>query len=745
MVETTLTAATASALLKEIEASQRTFVSGSLVPSKDGASGDLRASLVWKDRDLVNGLNLLTQTQHVLHGENTVLSTLPSAYPSQYVSHSPSHKWFVVVTDTDDKPTSQFAFYNHDRLVYVHRTPKDLHGGLYTGPMEGGMTWSEDESAIYYLAEQKEVEGKSFWPNANKPNDKDENKSAVGAQYDLKEDWGEQYVGKRTSRIFKMEIASGKCAEVEGIPETFACSEVAAIPGSSTILFTAIDTKDLRRLGLIYCFNRPKHIYSLDVSTKEPPVRLPSQVPGTTRSARVSPDGKLIAYLGTNDVVTHNTCSMLCVLDWSTKTERQVIPVVREPSLDYTAHPETAFNGLYMVSLLRNCWTKDSKSILFNTDVGVRSVWKAVDVATGKIHSPAYGSSRPLGSETLVDVNGSHALVSVTTPQSPVSIEWIQWSEDFQVTSRVAVVTQEPSQHTQSWVVESIPVKDSTAERISALGHSAAPLVSQVSSKSNYEATLLLPSVQAPAGGFPVVMDLHGGPHGSSPATFRSFYTYLNALGFAVVSVNYRGSTGYGLDPLESLIGRVGTQDVNDCQNALLLILDKYADRLNRHRVHVSGGSHGGFLGSHLIGQFPSFYRSAVLRNPVTNLTSLVHTSDIPDWTCAVAGVAAFESIGHRALPDKRSAVLARFWDVSPMSNDLTKITTPLLLGIGGKDRRVPPTEGLQLFHSLRHHGQCEVQVKWYPDDCHPLDSVKTYSDFAVHWALWFASHDSQE
>ncbi|KAG9411420.1 hypothetical protein AC1031_017060 [Aphanomyces cochlioides] len=418
----------------------------------------------------------------------------------------------------------------------------------------------------------------------------------------------------------------------------------------STILYAVIDTKDLRRLGLIYCFNRPKHIYSLDVSTKEPPVRLPSQVPGTTRSARVSPDGKLIAYLGTNNVVTHNTCSMLCVMDWSTKTERQVIPVVREPSPDYTAHPETAFNGLYMVSLLRNCWTKDSKSILFNTDVGVRSVWKAVDVATGKIHSPAYGSSRPLGSETLVDVNGSHALVSVTTPQSPVSIEWIQWSEDFQVTSRVAVVTQEPSQHTQSWVVESIPVKDSTAERISALGQSAAPLVSQVSSKANYEATLLLPSVEAPAGGFPVVMDLHGGPHMPSEATYRPYFTFLAVLGFAVVRVSYRGSTGYGLDPLESLVGKVGTQHV-----------------------------------------------------------------------------------------------LARLWDVSPMSNDVTKITTPLLLGLGGKDRRVPSSQGLQLFHSLRHHGQCEVDAKLYPEDNHSLDSVATYAAFAVHSASWFLAHDLHE
>lgn len=49
-------------------------------------------------------------------------------------------------------------------------------------------------------------------------------------------------------------------------------------------------------------------------------------------------------------------------------------------------------------------------------------------------------------------------------------------------------------------------------------------------------------------------------------------------------------------------------------------------------RVSIVGGSHGGFLTGHLLGQHPALFRCGVMRNPVTNIAAMVGLSDIPDW-----------------------------------------------------------------------------------------------------------------
>ncbi len=61
----------------------------------------------------------------------------------------------------------------------------------------------------------------------------------------------------------------------------------------------------------------------------------------------------------------------------------------------------------------------------------------------------------------------------------------------------------------------------------------------------------------------------HGGPHAGIAANYYLPFGFLTALGYCVVAVNYRGSLGFGEDSVQSLPGHVGTNDVQDCLDAL--------------------------------------------------------------------------------------------------------------------------------------------------------------------------------
>ncbi|TSN76509.1 Acylamino-acid-releasing enzyme [Bagarius yarrelli] len=104
------------------------------------------------------------------------------------------------------------------------------------------------------------------------------------------------------------------------------------------------------------------------------------------------------------------------------------------------------------------------------------------------------------------------------------------------------------------------------------------------------------------------------------------------------IHVNYRGSTGFGQDGIESLLGNIGSQDVKDVQRAVQHVLHNNKT-LDPDRVAVMGGSHGGFLACHLIGQYPEFYRACAVRNPVINAATLLGTSDITDWRYSSVGL----------------------------------------------------------------------------------------------------------
>ena len=223
----------------------------------------------------------------------------------------------------------------------------------------------------------------------------------------------------------------------------------------------------------------------------------------------------------------------------------------------------------------------------------------------------------------------------------------------------------------------------------------------------------------------------HGGPHSCFVGDFSSHVAIMYQLGYSILLVNYRGSTGNGQDSIDSLPGKVGTNDVNDCQQAAEFCKEKHA----YNSVLLYGGSHGGFLTTHLIGQFPDFYTAASARNAVTHLEAELFVSDIPDWVmCEGLGTYDFD---YKCVGGPE--IFAELYAKSPVKY-IDSVKTPTLLMIGSVDLRVPPSQGMEYYKALIAR-KVPAKALIYKEDNHPLDKPQTLADCIVSTILWYEKY----
>ncbi len=128
----------------------------------------------------------------------------------------------------------------------------------------------------------------------------------------------------------------------------------------------------------------------------------------------------------------------------------------------------------------------------------------------------------------------------------------------------------------------------------------------------------------------PLIVWPHGGPHSVVPATFNNDVHFFLNMGYSVLFPNYRGSLGNGQNGVLSLTSYPGRYDVKDCHQAVMEVLNEFP-KLDKSQVFLYGGSHGGFLVTHLAGQYPNTFRAVVARNPVINVATKVMPADNPD------------------------------------------------------------------------------------------------------------------
>ena len=200
------------------------------------------------------------------------------------------------------------------------------------------------------------------------------------------------------------------------------------------------------------------------------------------------------------------------------------------------------------------------------------------------------------------------------------------------------------------------------------------------------ESVLLYPTGFDPSKKYPLVVNIHGGPHGLFANSFDITRQLLSSNGYLVLAVNPRGTSTYGRDYMLPVLGDWGGEDYNDIMASLdHMCVQDYVDT---ERLAVTGYSYGGFMSSWAIGHTDRF-RCAVIGAPVTNLASFYGTADI--------GV----NFGERQMGGTRTEIKEEYDFRSPLSY-AENVSTPALLMHGDSDYRVPISQSEEYFVTLK-------------------------------------------
>lgn len=235
------------------------------------------------------------------------------------------------------------------------------------------------------------------------------------------------------------------------------------------------------------------------------------------------------------------------------------------------------------------------------------------------------------------------------------------------------------------------------------------------------DGVLTLPPNFDPSRKYPLVLNIHGGPWGSSREVFSTRSQLIAGKGFIVFEPNYRGSDNNGNALWSAVYRDHGDGPGRDVMAGLAILKSRpYVDTT---RIGVSGWSYGGYMTTWLIGHYTG-------------------------WKAAMAGAAVIDLVDDYNLNDL-SLFIRAYGETLTMPADLAlmkaqspftyldKMTTPLLLLSNTGDVRVPVTQSYKLFIALRERGR-DVRMKLWPVPGHfPADPWRA-RDIDREWAAWF-------
>ncbi len=222
---------------------------------------------------------------------------------------------------------------------------------------------------------------------------------------------------------------------------------------------------------------------------------------------------------------------------------------------------------------------------------------------------------------------------------------------------------------------------------------------------------------------YPVALLVHGGPQGSFANEWHyrwNAQTFAGA-GYAVVMIDFHGSTGYGQAFTDSISGDWGGKPLEDLKRGLAAAIKQYP-WLDGERVCALGGSYGGYMMNWIAGQWPDRFKCLVSHDGVFDNRSMYYSTEelwFPEWENGGP-----EYANHAGYSKHNPIDYVDRWK------------TPMLVIHGQLDYRVPYTQGLGVYTALQRRG-IPSELLYFPDENHwvlkPANSVQWY-DTAIAW-----------
>ena len=480
---------------------------------------------------------------------------------------------------------------------------------------------------------------------------------------------GQDWIADRPRHVYVV-AADGTGSPRNLTPGEFQHDGVAWLADSSGVVTSAQrhDTWDRDQASDLYVVSLPG-----DESCGDPTIRCLTAHDGNYGSPSVSPDGSVVAFIGSPDSLTYPQNARVGVLPIAAdRADHDEIRWVGT-GLDRTFHPTSGSRP--------PVWESHDVLLAVAEDRGDTHLHRlSVDDSS----APTAVTDGPL-TVTGFDATGGTLATTRTTAGCPSEL----WVGDERRTHVGAAI----AHRSFGWEKFTTLTTDGTDE---------------------IDAWIMRPADFDASKRYPVLLNVHGGPHTQYGEYYFDEFQMQAAAGFVVVLGNPRGSSGRHTRWGQAIMGPNhpnapgtgwGTADVDD----VLAIIDAALDRYvfcDRDRVGMLGGSYGGWMATWLAGHHGDRFRAFCSERAVNNATSMEWSSDI------ATGFSAFHGGTHLQLPDE-------YVRLSPIEA-VSDIEAPMLIIHSDEDWRCPINQAEELWVALELLGK-DVDFYRFPGENHDL------------------------